>query len=495
MRLTVAQALVRFLAAQEVERDGVRGALLRRLLRHLRARQRRRARPGAAAAPRPARATTRRATSRRWSTSRPATRASATGSRRCACTTSVGPGATNMVTGAALATINRLPVLLLPGRHVRDPHAAPGAPAARGPARRDVSVNDCFRPVSRFFERVERARAARPRRARGDARAHRPGRDRRGHARAARGRAGRGVRLCPTAFLEPRVWTMYRRPPAPEALARAAELVRGARRPLIVAGGGVIYSEATAALRALRRGDRHPGGRDAGRPRRARLRPSAEPRRGRRDRHVGGEPRSPARPTSSSGSGRAGATSRPRRSRPSRTPTCASSTSTSRRSTRRKHSGLPLVADARVALDALREALAGHRADAGLERARRRGGGRLGRRGRAPRRGRATARTPLPAQAAVIGAVNDAAGETGVVVCAAGLDARRPAQAVARPRPRGQGLPRRVRLLVHGLRDPGRHGRQARRARARGLRPGRRRLVPDAAGRARHRGGRAASRS
>ena len=55
----------------------------------------------------------------------------------------------------------------------------------------------------------------------------------------------------PDAFLEPRVWTVYRRPPAPEALSRAAELVRGAERPLIVAGGGVIYSEATDALAAL----------------------------------------------------------------------------------------------------------------------------------------------------------------------------------------------------------------------------------------------------
>ena len=57
--------------------------------------------------------------------------------------------------------------------------------------------------------------------------------------------------MCRTAFLAPRVWTIYRQPPAPEALARAVELIRAARRPLIVAGGGVIYSEATAALRAF----------------------------------------------------------------------------------------------------------------------------------------------------------------------------------------------------------------------------------------------------
>ena len=160
-----------------------------------------------------------------------------------------------------------------------------------------------------------------------------------------------------------------------------------------------------------------------------------------------------------------------------------------------KHSGLPLVADARVGA---RRAARGARRPA---RRRRRGSARAGEEARgwaaevAPARARRGDAARCPRQAAIIGAVNDAAGETGVVVCAAGLGARRPAQALARARPRGQGLPRRVRLLVHGLRDPGRHGRQARRARARGLRARRRRLVPDAAGRARHRGRRAASRS
>ena len=77
--------------------------------------------------------------------------------------------------------------------------------------------------------------------------------------------------------------------------------------------------------------------------------------------------------------------------------------------------------------------------------------------------------------------INDAAGETGVVVCAAGSAPGDLHKLWRAPRPRRQGLPRRVRLLVHGLRDPRRDGRQARRARARGLRPRRRRLLPDAA--------------
>ena len=115
-RLTVAQAIVRFLTAQYSERDGVAHRLLRGLLRHLRPRQRRRSRPGAAGS---------RATEPACyyqARNEQAMVHAAAGFARMrnrlstlACTTSVGPGATNMVTGAALATINRLPVLLLPG--------------------------------------------------------------------------------------------------------------------------------------------------------------------------------------------------------------------------------------------------------------------------------------------------------------------------------------------------------------------------------------------
>src|ERR671927_418686 len=167
-----------------------------------------------------------------------------------ACTSSVGPGATNMVTGAALATINRLPVLLLPGDTfaTRAPH--PVLQQLEVPHDATMSVNDCFKPVSRFFDRIDRPEQLVP--AALEA------------MRVLTDPAETGaVTLAlpedvqteavdvPKAFLEPRVWTMYRQPPAPEALSRAAELIRGARRPLIVAGGGVIYSEATEALRAL----------------------------------------------------------------------------------------------------------------------------------------------------------------------------------------------------------------------------------------------------
>ena len=101
--------------------------------------------------------TTRAATNRPWCTSRSATRArSATGCRRSPCTTSVGPGATNMVTGAALATVNRLPVLLLPGDVFATRVATRCCRSWRIRTAYDVSVNDAFRPVSRFFDRVWR---------------------------------------------------------------------------------------------------------------------------------------------------------------------------------------------------------------------------------------------------------------------------------------------------------------------------------------------------
>ena len=97
----------------------------------------------------------------------------------------------------------------------------------------------------------------------------------------------------PEAFLEPRTWTVYRQPPAPEALARAAELVRGAQRPLIVAGGGVIYSEATAALRAFADATGIPVAEtQAGRGALLSEHPLS-PRRGRRHRHRGGQPARP----------------------------------------------------------------------------------------------------------------------------------------------------------------------------------------------------------
>ena len=166
-----------------------------------------------------------------------------------ACTSSIGPGATNMVTGAALATIARLPVLLLPGDIFASRRPDPVLQQLEMPSRGDVSVNDAFIPVSRYFDRIMRpeqiiaaALAA---------------------MRVLTDQADTGaVTLAlpqdvqteafdvPEEFLAKRVWHIARPLPDVAALARLVALIDVARKPLIVAGGGVIYSRATAALRA-----------------------------------------------------------------------------------------------------------------------------------------------------------------------------------------------------------------------------------------------------
>jgi 3D-(3,5/4)-trihydroxycyclohexane-1,2-dione acylhydrolase (decyclizing) len=413
-RLTVAQALVRFLAAQHVERDGARhrflagclgifghgnvaglGQALRQhhdLLPYLPARNeqamvhvasgyaRQRNRLGA-----------------------------------FACTSSIGPGATNMVTGAALATVNRLPVLLLPGDTFANRAPHPVLQQLELPHDGTASVNDCFRPVCRYFDRITRpeqlvdaALAA---------------------MRVLTDPAETGA-VClalpedvqtevievPAAFLAERTWTVFRRPPAPDALARSAELIRAAERPLVVAGGGVVYAEATAALRAFADATGIPVGETmAGRG----ALPSAHP----------------------AALGAIGVTGSPAANRLARDAdvvigvgtrwsdfTTASKSAFQDPGVRfvnvnvagfdaAKHAGLPLEADARLALDALRDALAGWRADPAWT-------------ARAAEEAAAwdaevralygTAHDPLPSQAQVLGAVNAAAGERDVVVCAAG---------------------------------------------------------------------------
>ena len=167
-----------------------------------------------------------------------------------ACTSSVGPGATNMVTGAALATVNRLPVLLLPSDVFATRVADPVLQQLEHPSQRDVSANDVFRPVSRFFDRVDRPEQL------ADALL--------GAMRTLTDPAETGaVTIClpedvqaqafefPAELFAPRTWHVPRTVPDPGAISRAATLLRSARRPLIVAGGGVIYSAATAALLEL----------------------------------------------------------------------------------------------------------------------------------------------------------------------------------------------------------------------------------------------------
>jgi 3D-(3,5/4)-trihydroxycyclohexane-1,2-dione acylhydrolase (decyclizing) len=167
--------------------------------------------------------------------------------RTMACTTSIGPGATNMVTGAALATINRLPVLLLPGDIFARRNVAPVLQQLESSSTQDISVNDCFKPVSRYWDRINR-----------------PEQILTGLPEAMRvltspSETG-AVTLAlpqdvqaeafeyPAEFFEKRVWTIPRVRCDRELLGRAAEWIRAARRPLIIAGGGVLYSEASKAL-------------------------------------------------------------------------------------------------------------------------------------------------------------------------------------------------------------------------------------------------------
>ena len=168
-----------------------------------------------------------------------------------AVTASVGPGSSNMLTGAALATINRLPVLLLPSDIFATRVASPVLQELEQPYGYDVSVNDAFRPLSRFFDRVWRRRAAAGRPARRHAGAHRSRGDRRGDHRAARGRAGRGPRLAGRAVRRAGLAHRPARCPSPRC-SPPRPISSGPRsKPVIVSGGGVTYAEANEELRAF----------------------------------------------------------------------------------------------------------------------------------------------------------------------------------------------------------------------------------------------------
>ncbi len=249
MRLTVGQALIRFLANQYSERDGVEQRLIAGcsgIFGH-----------GNVAGVGQALLEAGDAMPYRQARNEQGMVHTAVGYARInrrlstlACTTSIGPGATNMVTGAALATINRLPVLLLPSDVFATRVADPVLQQLEVPSAGDISVNDAFRPVSRYFDRVWRPEMLMPAALQA--------------MRVLTDPAETGaVTLAlpqdvqaeayefPDEFLARRVWHVARPVPEPAALARAVELIRSARKPLIVAGGGVAYSDATAALRSL----------------------------------------------------------------------------------------------------------------------------------------------------------------------------------------------------------------------------------------------------
>jgi 3D-(3,5/4)-trihydroxycyclohexane-1,2-dione acylhydrolase (decyclizing) len=166
------------------------------------------------------------------------------------CTTSIGPGATNMVTGAALATINRLPVLLVPGDVFASRRSEPVLQQLEVPWSGDVSVNDAFRPVSRYFDRIwrpEQLLAAAPQAMRVLVSPAETGAVTLAFPQDVQAEAYE----YPDEFFAKRVWHVPRTLPDEELLAEATARIRRAHRPLIVAGGGVIYSGATEALRSF----------------------------------------------------------------------------------------------------------------------------------------------------------------------------------------------------------------------------------------------------
>ena len=167
--------------------------------------------------------------------------------RTYACTSSIGPGATNMITGAATATINRIPVLLLPGDLFARRNVAPVLQQLESSHTQDISVNDCFRPVSRYWDRIYRpdqlitslpaamqvltspaetgaVTLAMPQDVQTEAYDY------------------------PEELLQKRVWLIRRPQPDSVSLAAAVEAIRRSRKPIIIAGGGVLYSEASPAL-------------------------------------------------------------------------------------------------------------------------------------------------------------------------------------------------------------------------------------------------------
>ncbi len=167
--------------------------------------------------------------------------------RALVCTTSIGPGATNMVTGAAAATVNRVPVLLLPGDIFARRNVAPVLQQLESPSTQDISVNDCFKPVSRYWDRIQRPEqilTALPEAMRVLTSAADTGAVTLALPQDVQAEAAD----FPSELFEQRVWTIAR-PRGDAGVFRAAVArIRSARRPLIIAGGGVIYSEATEAL-------------------------------------------------------------------------------------------------------------------------------------------------------------------------------------------------------------------------------------------------------
>jgi 3D-(3,5/4)-trihydroxycyclohexane-1,2-dione acylhydrolase (decyclizing) len=332
-----------------------------------------------------------------------------------ACTASIGPGSSNMVTGAALATINRLPVLLLPGDVFATRVGSPVLQELEDPAGYDVSVNDVFRPISRFFDRIWRPEQL-PAGLLAAMRVLTDPAETGAVTLALPQDVQAEAHDWPEKLFARRVWHVARPVPEPAALSRAVDVIRSARRPVIVAGGGVGYSEATDALRAFVE---------------ATGIPVAETQAGK-----GSMPYD--HPLALGAVGSTGSTAANRLAREADVVigigtrysdfTTASRTAFGNPDVRfvninvaafdaAKQAGVGVVADARAALVALSAQLAGWSVDPDY----RSRAGELAREwDEVVERAYHLGHGPLPAQSEIIGAVNDISGPRDVVICAAG---------------------------------------------------------------------------
>jgi 3D-(3,5/4)-trihydroxycyclohexane-1,2-dione acylhydrolase (decyclizing) len=418
MRLTVAQAVVRFLASQYSERDGLRQRLVPGcfgIFGHGNV-------AGVAQALLQAHETGEADLRYYMARNEQAMVHASVGFARMrnrlqafACTASIGPGSTNMVTGAALATINRIPVLLLPSDFFATRAANPVLQELEDPRSYDVSVNDAFKPVSRFWDRINRPEQL-PSALLAAMRVLTDPAETGAVTLALPQDVQAEAYDWPDGLFRERVWYVPRPVPEPAALARAVEVLRGARRPLLVAGGGVIYSEAGDALRRFAEATGIPvADTQAGKGALAWDHPCA----------VGG----------------VGATGTPAANALAREAdvvlgvgtrysdfTTASRTVFADPAVRfvnlnvaafdaGKHAGVPLVADARAGLEALTPEMAGYRVS---ESCTARAGELTARWRQVTDRAYRLGHQPLPAQTEILGALNEFMGERDVVVQAAG---------------------------------------------------------------------------
>ena len=418
VRLTVAQALVRFLARQYSERDGVRQRLIAGcfgIFGHGNV-------AGVGQALLQAHETGEADLRYYLARNEQAMVHASVGFARMrnrlqafACTASIGPGSTNMVTGAALATINRIPVLLLPSDFFATRAASPVLQELEDPRSYDVSVNDAFKPVSLYWDRINRPEQL-PSALLAAMRVLTDPAETGAVTLALPQDVQAEAHDWPEDLFAERTWYVPRPVPEPAALDRAVGVLRSARRPLVIAGGGVIYAEASAALLRFAEAT----GIRCRIRRRARARwpgitpvPSAASARPARRWPT----RWPARPTSCSAIGTRYSDF-----------TTASRTAFANPAVRfvnlnvaafdaGKHAGVALVADARAGLEALTEAMTGYRVDEAYTTELRTENANWQ---QVVDHAYHLGHQPLPAQTEILGALNEFMDERDVVVQAAG---------------------------------------------------------------------------